>query len=91
MLGTEENLYTADAFLAGPGADVADPDPAKVGAYQQLRIIPGDLSIDRIMRYETHVHRLLVQTVHELEARQAHRRGQPAYLARVDFSAPPTS
>jgi hypothetical protein len=47
------------------------------------------LSIDRIMRYEAHVHRLLVSTIHELEAHQARRRGERTPLARVDFSSPP--
>jgi hypothetical protein len=86
---TAEDLYTADAYLAGRGADVPDPDPARVAAHQQLRIIPGDMSIDRIMRYEAHVHRLLVSTIHELEAHQARRRGEQTPLARVDFSSPP--
>jgi len=84
---TGEDLSTGDAYLAGRDAEVPDPDPDRVAAFQQLRIIPGELSIDRIMRYETHVHRLLVSTIHELEARQAARRGERVTLGRFDFNS----
>jgi hypothetical protein len=43
------------------------------------------------MRYETDLHRIWLQTLHELEALQARRRGQPAPLGRFDFSGPPVT
>jgi hypothetical protein len=41
------------------------------------------------MRYETHLHRQWVQTLHELEALQQRRKGLPTHLARLDISASP--
>ncbi len=37
-----------------------------------------------IQRYEAHLHRLFVRDLHELEALQARRRGEPTPLARID-------
>jgi len=91
VLHTAEDLYTADAYLDGRNVETPDPAPDKVAAYQQLRIIPDSLSIERVLRYETHVHRLLVQTHHELEALQARRRGERSHLVRFDISSPPPS
>ncbi len=65
-------------------------DPVRLRANQHLKIIPDGWSIDRILRYETHVRRALLQTVHELEVRQAHRKGEQSPLARVDFTAGPS-
>jgi hypothetical protein len=50
------------------------------------RILAPPSATDRIVRYEAHLHRLLVSTLHELEAAQARGRGQPAPLARLDVS-----
>jgi hypothetical protein len=41
------------------------------------------------MRYETHLHRLYIQTLHELEAIQARRHGERTPLARLDITASP--
>ena len=43
------------------------------------------------MKYEAHLHRMQIQTQHELEALQARRKGEHSPLARVDFSGPPLS
>jgi hypothetical protein len=40
--------------------------------------------LERIPRYEAHLHRQLMQTMHELEALQARRRGEVTPLGRVD-------
>ena len=87
----EEHLAQVDAARQGTLSDGELPDvvPDRVFAYQQLRIIPGDLSIDRMLRYETTVHRLLISTIHELEARQAGRRGQGVVPGRFDFNSVP--
>lgn len=47
-----------------------------------------DSELDRIARYEAHLSRQLNSTLHELEALQARRQGQPTPLARLDVSAP---
>jgi hypothetical protein len=89
VLKTADDLYLADAYLDGPKVETPDPDPRRVQASQQLRIIPDALSIDRVIRYETHLHRLWLQTLHELEALQSRRRGEQTHLARLDISSPP--
>ncbi len=42
-----------------------------------------------ILRYETHYHRLLIQTLHELEAIQIRRKGGTSPLARLDITGAP--
>ena len=48
------------------------------------RLLPGDEVIARVTRYEAHLHRQLLQTMHELEAMQARRLGAATPLARLD-------
>jgi hypothetical protein len=45
--------------------------------------------MERVIRYESHLHRLWVQIHHELEALQARRKGQRAPLARLDVAGSP--
>jgi hypothetical protein len=52
------------------------------------RLLPHPNDIDKIIRYEAHLTRQLYQALHELESRQAARRGQPAPLLRVDVHGP---
>lgn len=72
-----------------PQAEV-EIDPVRLHARQQLSIIPDAWSLERILRYETHLKRSLNQAAHELEAAQARRQGQQPALARVDFTASPS-
>jgi hypothetical protein len=53
--------------------------------------LPNGAEIIKITRYEAHLHRLLVQTLHELEALQGTRAGQPVPLARLDISCEPST
>ena len=55
------------------------------------RLIGSDDAIAKVMRYESHLHRLFLQTLHELEAIQIRRHGGHAPLARLDISAPPAN
>jgi hypothetical protein len=48
------------------------------------RTLPHREDAEKVMRYEAHLHRQLMQTLHELEAMQARRAGQAAPLARLD-------
>jgi hypothetical protein len=48
------------------------------------RTLPHSEDTEKILRYEAHLHRQLLQTLHELEAMQARRAGQAAPLARLD-------
>jgi len=49
-------------------------------------IIPKEETLERVMRYEAHLQRQLLQTMHELEALQARRKGEATPLARLDAS-----
>ena len=83
--------YQVAATYAARSKEPVDAPPEDIAEDQQGRLLPPGSDLLLIMRYASHLHRLWVQTLHELEALQARRRGQPAYLARVDFSGPPTS
>lgn len=83
---TENDLITADTYAAR-GAEISDPDPHRVAVYQEKRVIPNADELEKIRRYEAHLHRQLMQTLHELEALQARRRGESTPLARLDVSS----
>ena len=51
------------------------------------RLLPPAQTLIAVSKYEAHLNRQLYQAVHELEALQARRRGQPIPLARVQISA----
>jgi len=50
------------------------------------RLLPNPLDIEKIIRYETHVNRQVHQGLHELEAMEAERRGQPTPLLRLEVN-----
>jgi len=54
------------------------------------RLFPPGYIIDHLMRYEAHLHRQYIQTLHELEAIQARRNGQHTPLARLDITGSPS-
>ncbi len=56
-----------------------------------VRMLPGGEALDKIMRYEAHLHRMHNQTLHELEAMQLRRRGGHSPLARLDITGAPQS
>jgi hypothetical protein len=88
---TEEDLQVEQANLDGTldWDNLPHVPPERVAEHQQLRILPPDNELDKIMKYEAHLHRMQVQTQHELEALQARRKGERSPLNRVDFSGPP--
>ena len=89
--GTAGNLVEADAYISRVPADqVPEPDERRVRAYREIRLIPTGSSLGMIMQYEPRLHRLWVQTLHELQALQARRMGQAAPLMRFSFSGPPS-
>jgi len=73
-----------------PSRPLRPVEPDRLRAHQLLNLIPDGFAIDRALRYETHARRALLQSVHELEARQARRLGERPPLARVDFTAGPS-
>ena len=49
-------------------------------------LLPDDAALEKIMRYEAHLSRLLKHALHELEALQDRRRGNATPLARIDIN-----
>ena len=62
----------------------------KIDVMVSRRLLPAKQQMENIMRYEGHLHRQFMQTLHELEATQARRKGdRPSPLARLDVSGSP--
>lgn len=60
--------------------------PDEIDKQFSRRLLPPEQTLERIMRYEAHLHRQWVQTIHELEALQARRKGERTPLARLDVT-----
>jgi len=84
------DLSIAANYLSGT-EEIISPKPEDIAERQHGRLLPPDSELAVIMRYGSHLHRQWVQTLHELEALQARRRGERPHLARLDISAPPLS
>ena len=86
-----------DAF--GDDEDDDDDDTPRARALHQLHLsllreaslIPYDHARESSMRYESHLHRQFMQTLHELEALQNRRNGLPSFLGRFDTTGSPTA
>lgn len=52
-------------------------------------ILPDQDVVERVIRYEAHLNRQLLTSLHELEALQARRMGRAAPLARLDVAGLP--
>jgi hypothetical protein len=93
VAAAREDLAIADAYaqgrLTGEGV-LPEPDPARVALAKLSRILPDSASLDKIMRYESHLHRQCIQTLHELEALQARRSGGQSRLVRLDINSLPS-
>ena len=48
-------------------------------------LLPDDRTLEMLVRYEAHLSRVLKHTLHELEALQDRRHGNPTPLARIDI------
>ncbi|HUS82481.1 MAG TPA: hypothetical protein VM013_04395, partial [Dehalococcoidia bacterium] len=53
------------------------------------RLLPDEENLGKVIRYEAHLHRQLLQTMHELEALQARRQGRQTPLGRLDVQGLP--
>ena len=92
--GTAEAVTISENYRAGTILSEDDfivPEPEIVEEQRELRILPSDIHLERIMKQERHVHRQAIQTLHEIEALQARRKGHRVNLARVDFSGSPAT
>jgi hypothetical protein len=78
-------LYDANQLDKATRKAAADTDRLR-----RERLLPEADTMNRVIRYEAHLHRQLLQTMHELEALQARRQGRQTPLARVDVQGLPT-
>ena len=68
-------------------ADVLIADMSASRHLESLPVLlPDDRTLEMLVRYEAHLSRDLKHTLHELEALQERRRGNPTPLARIDIS-----
>ena len=58
------------------------PTEEELARLRERRLIPGGDDLDRIMRYESHLHRLIVNALRHLEALHAKRLNLPVHLYR---------
>ena len=80
--GLQAVLAAARADDAGRPHDLPVPTDEQLARTREVRMIPAGDDLDKIMRYESHLHRLIVQTLRDLEALQAKRLGRPVHLYR---------
>ncbi|MCH7698589.1 MAG: hypothetical protein IH865_06605 [Chloroflexi bacterium] len=66
----------------GKRHDLPVPTQEELAQTREVRLMPSSRELDKIMRYESHLHRLIVQTLRDLEALQARRLGRPVHLYR---------
>ena len=83
------DLALADAYGAPAGDPPREIDRDKLARLRETRVIPAPADLDKVMRYESHLHRQCLQTLHEIEALQTRRTGGKVHLARLDISSPP--
>ncbi|MDO8616107.1 MAG: hypothetical protein Q7T33_10310 [Dehalococcoidia bacterium] len=76
-----------EKVLGKPATETLTPE--KVNTQVGVRLLPDRDTVALITRYEAHLHRLYIQTLHELEAIQTRRQGGHSPLARLDISGPP--
>jgi hypothetical protein len=77
---TALRLMTMSAF----GEEEARIVSAARDHQRRLRLLPDSGELDRVLRYEAHLWRQLIQALHEYEALQARDRGESVPLARLD-------
>ena len=85
------DVRTAEAFSQGTIGKGIFPEVSDdaVLLRKAHRVLPPTDDLVKIMRYESHLHRLLIQTLHELEAMQTRRQGGTSPLARLDITGAP--
>ncbi len=66
----------------GKRHDLPVPTEEELAQTREVRLIPSSRDLDKIMRYESHLHRLIVHTLRDLDALQAKRLNRPVHLYR---------
>ncbi len=79
--GTADALFTSVLYRARTNVDtkvdkedIIDPGPAIIEEQMELRILPPDIHLERIMKHERHLHRQALQTL-GYRTPQQHLRG----------------
>lgn len=85
MIAAVAYHYECEGRIAKMRLEEVERELARMGARRML--LPAD-DLDKVQRYEAHLHRQLIQTLRELEAMQERRRGGATPLARLDVSGP---
>ena len=81
-----QKAYDQNTLAKGIFPDI---DKDEILLRKFLRVLPETDDLQMIMRYEAHLHRQYIQTLHELEAMQARRQGGTSSLTRVDITGAP--
>ncbi len=55
----------------------------EIDRMREERLLPDAATLDRVIRYEASLNRMLYQALNQLEATQSRRNGAPAALHRV--------
>jgi hypothetical protein len=86
---TADDLAIAANHLADPlpEGEIHEPELYAVREERARRVLPAKHDIELTMRFEAHLQRQWVQTLHELQVLQAHRRGERPHLMRFDVNA----
>ncbi len=81
-------LWRLDRVAAYEGAEIAEVRKRLGDGQHRVHLLPAN-KVEKLVRYEAHLGRQLFQTLHELEAMQARRRGERSPLARLDVQGLP--
>ena len=83
-----ERLRQGAVLRLGTTLAFSEPEAKAVFAdrddQRRLHLLPDSDELDRVLRYEAHLWRLMVRALHEYEALQARGRGERVPLARLD-------
>ena len=64
--------YSKEKLPSAPTPEIID----RIDRMLMDRLLPDDQTLNKIMRYETRLHRHLLQTLHQLDVLRAHREGE---------------
>ena len=85
-------LASIDAELPEDSIDMpVNTREQEEGFLRRERLLPDEATLNKVMRYESHLNRQFFQALHELEALRTHRTGGAAPLARLEISGPESS
>ena len=82
-----EDVKRKSAFY--PILGEAPSEAVQMKREQSHRLLLSKETMDKVIRYESHLSRELYKAMHELEAMQARRHGQQTPLARIEVSGLP--